>query len=134
MPAVTRRHDAGGTVHVHPHVAGLGQQRLARVDPHPNSESCLFERLLGRCRCRNRVGGSLERDEERVALSVHLDAPARLERRPHQAVMLGEQLGVPVAQLVKQPRRALDVREEKGDGAGRQLLHPVRMLVRSRDF
>lgn len=41
--------------------------------------------------------------------------------------MLGEDPRVGVAELVQQPRRPLDVREEKGDCAGWQLGHTVMM-------
>jgi hypothetical protein len=35
----------------------------------------------------------------------------------------GERLHVVPAELLEQPRRALDVREEKGDGPGGELAH-----------
>jgi hypothetical protein len=37
--------------------------------------------------------------------------------------MLGQNVGIPVPQLVQQPRRAFDVREEEGDRSARQLAH-----------
>jgi hypothetical protein len=41
---------------------------------------------------------------------------------PQDPPVLGERVGIPCrAELVQQPCRALDVGEEEGDGAGRQL-------------
>jgi hypothetical protein len=61
-----------------------------------------------------------ERDEERVALRVHLAAAVRGEGCPQQAAVLGEQVTVGVTRLLQQVRGPLDVREEEGDRAGRQ--------------
>jgi len=51
--------------------------------------------------------------------------------------MLGERLGVGLSpQLAQEPRRALDVREEEGDGAGGKLgahaeiIRPKRTLLK----
>jgi hypothetical protein len=44
--------------------------------------------------------------------------------------MLGQQIGVAVTELVQQPRRALDVGEEKGDSAGRKIAHGPMMKRR----
>jgi hypothetical protein len=46
-----------------------------------------------------------------------------------RASVLAEQVGPAVAVLVQQPRRALDVREEERDGAGRQLSAHVRIMA-----
>ena len=58
-----------------------------------------------------------------VALGVDLDAAVAGEGLPEDAPVLGERVGVGVAELVQQACRALDVGEEEGDGAGRELAH-----------
>jgi hypothetical protein len=58
-----------------------------------------------------------EREEERVALRVDL-GPARLaERLADEPPVVARDLGVAVAQLLQQPRRAFDVGEDEGDRA-----------------
>ena len=71
----------------------------------------------------DRVDGSTERHEERVALRVDLDAVVRGEDRAQRPPMLGEQVGVAGAVLVEQARRTFDVGEQEGDGAGREVAH-----------
>jgi hypothetical protein len=47
-----------------------------------------------------------------------------LERTAQHASVLGERISVLLrAELLEKPGRSLDVREEKGDGAARQLGH-----------
>ena len=64
------------------------------------------QRALDRDRGRERVGGAAEGDEEGVALAVDLLAPMRDEGLPEQ---------------LEQSGRALDVREQEGDGAAQTL-------------
>ena len=67
-------------------------------------------------------GAVRERDEERVALRVDLDAAVPRERVPQHPPVLGQRLRIPLrAELVQQPRRALDVREQEGDRAGGEI-------------
>ena len=47
--------------------------------------------------------------------------PCLRERVPQSPPVLGEQLGVARAVLLEEPRRALDVGEEEGDGAAREV-------------
>jgi hypothetical protein len=58
--------------------------------------------------------------KEGVPLRVHLDTAVDGESLPQCAPVLSERVGIGVAQLVEQPRRALHVGEEEGDGAGRK--------------
>ena len=74
-----------------------------------------LERILRRLRACDGVRGACEGDEEGVALRVDLDAAVSRERLAERAPVLGEHVGVPLAELVQEPRRALDVGEEKGD-------------------
>ncbi len=67
-----------------------------------------------------RAGRAGERVEEGVALRVHLDAAVSAERLPQHAPVFDQGLVVRLGpELVQQLRRALDVREEERDGAGR---------------
>ena len=67
----------------------------------------------GRCR---------EREEEGVSLRVDLDATVVGTRLAYHRAVVGERVRVPLrAELVQQRRRAFDVREDEGDGAGRKL-------------
>ena len=70
--------------------------------------------------CSDRIRCAAERDEEGVALGVHLDAFVRGERLPEQSPMLVERIRVRVPKLVQELRRPFDVREEKGHDAGRK--------------
>jgi hypothetical protein len=67
------------------------------------------ERPLRADRSGHCVARPCERDEEGVTLGVDLAAVVLVERRPQQAPMLGEHLGVAAAQPRQQPCRPLDV-------------------------
>src|SRR5262249_42504106 len=72
-------------------------------------------------------GCSREGHEERISLRVDLDAPVGCERITQDASMLREHPRVPLgAEIVQQRRRTFDVREEEGDGPGRQAVHRPR--------
>ena len=80
------------------------------------------ERALRVDRRRDRVAGPREREEEGVALRVDLRAAARAERLAHETAVVGRDAPVGlVAELLQQPRRALDVGEDEGDGAAGEL-------------
>ncbi len=72
-----------------------------------------------------------EREEERVALRVVLDAAVRGERLAQQAPVRGEGLVVADAEESCEPGRLLDVREEKRDGSLRQLRHVAAVGLRN---
>jgi hypothetical protein len=71
--------DPGGAVHVRADVALAGQQRRPRVEAHPHRDR---ERLLRFASRGERPGRGREGDEERVALSVDLDAAVPGEGLP----------------------------------------------------
>ena len=72
------------------------------------------------------VARAREREEEGVALRVDLDAAVLREALAHQPPVVGEDVGVAVAELLQQARRALDVGEDEGDGAaGKRGMRPV---------
>jgi hypothetical protein len=68
------------------------------------------------------VLGASKRDEEGVALRVDLAPVVGGERLAQDPLVLLERLAVPLAELLQQPSRALDVGEEEGDGADRKLV------------
>jgi hypothetical protein len=123
LPAVADRGDACRAVDVDPDVALLGDQRLAGVETHAHADPARLEPFLAFARGRQPVTRARERDEEGVALRVHLHPAVPFERLAQHPSVLGQRFGVGVAELVQQPRRALDVGEEKCDRAGRQLPH-----------
>ena len=76
-----------------------------------------------RGRRRERARRRREGEEEGVALRIDLDAALGGACLTDHSAVLGERLCVALgAELVQQPRRALDVREEEGDGAGREVV------------
>ena len=118
LASVARRGDACGAMDVDADVPLVRRQRLARVQPGPNANRAVAERLLELAGSRDRVAGPAEGDEERIALRVHLVALVCRERRPQESPMVGQGLRVPLGpQLVQEPRGALDVREQEGDGS-----------------
>ena len=80
LPAVTRSRNACAKVDIETDVAVIGSFRGARVEAHPDSERPSAERGLARGSCGNSVGGSRERVEEGVTLSVNLDPSVAVER------------------------------------------------------
>ena len=119
LPSVCRGGDASSQVDVVPDVAFGGEQRRAGVQADPDANRPGRKRLGHRGGRSDRSRRRGKGEEERVALRVHLDAALGSARLADHAAMLGERLGVRLcAQLVEQLRRALDVREEEGDGAG----------------
>jgi hypothetical protein len=105
---------------VDPDVAFVGQLRLPGVDADANPDRGARERLTGGGCRRDRVGCSREGDEEGVALGIDLDAVVPGERSSQRGAVFGEEIGVPGSVFLEEPRGAFDVREEKGDGSGRQ--------------
>ena len=127
LPAVRGRADPGGTVDVEADVALVGDDGVAGVDADPDADRGL-RRSLDSLGCRDGVVGPTEGDEERVALRVDLDAVVRRRSRADPPV-LGQQVGVVLAVFVEQTCRALDVGEQEGDRAGREIAHrPIMTL------
>ena len=95
------------------------------MQAHPHPHRPARERALRLSGRRHRVGRTRKGDEERVALRVDLDPVVPPPRLPQRAAVLGKHLRIPVAQLLEQPRRPLDVGEEERHRPGRELgLHP----------
>jgi hypothetical protein len=70
------------------------------------------QRELRLRRAPHRVVGVREHNEERVA--AHLTSTMRGNRLPDEPVVLRDELEIPVAQPLEQPRRPGDVREQEG--------------------
>ena len=119
-----RRPDSCREVHVVADVAFLGHERRARVQADAQVDRAgLRVRRLSLCAAADRSWGGREGEEERVSLRVHLDAALGRAGVADDASVLGERLRVLLcAELVQELRRALDVSEEEGDGAGREIV------------
>jgi hypothetical protein len=72
--------------------------------------------------------GAVGNAAKRRRLPVDLDSVVAPDGRQNGRAVLGQDFCVPLAaELVQQPRRALDVREEEGDGAAWQFRHRARI-------
>jgi hypothetical protein len=130
LPAVAGAHDPRRTVHVHPHIALVGERRLAGVHAHANPDAPGRESLLSIPCGRDRVAGAREGHEEGVALRIHLDPAVSREGVAQQATMLCEHFGIALAEVVEQARRALDVRKQQRHGPARKLRHEHMIVPR----
>ena len=114
------RSDPRPTMDVDPDVAFRGVRRGSGVHAHPHTDGAPGKRrhcALRGIGCSGRGG---ERDEERVALCVDLDAARDCERLAEHKAVLGERLSVGIRpERLEQPRRPFDVREQQGDRARR---------------
>jgi hypothetical protein len=90
-------------------------------DPHRHSARPLTggEPTLRRDGRAHRIARAREHDEERVALRTKLIAAVRGDRTAHDPVVLRKYFGLALAEMLKQPRRALDIAKQRGDSAGR---------------
>jgi hypothetical protein len=129
VPAVSGGGDARASMDVDADVVVAGDQRFARVEPHPHARLRAARPVMER-ESGLRVGRSLdgatrvgEGDEEAVALRIHFDAVVAPERLTQQPTVLCENICVVVPELVQQARRALDVGEEEGNCAAREVPH-----------
>jgi hypothetical protein len=114
--------DARCTVHITSHIPLLGQKRRPRVYADPHLDRAGGEHLGDLPGGRNRSRRGREAEEERVPLRIDLDAVVAGAGRSDQATMLGQCFRIPLgAELVEQPRRALNVGEEEGDRSRREI-------------
>ena len=97
---------------------------MAGVDADPHAELRPSEVALQPRRRPYRAGRAREGGEERVALRVHDDSVFRFEGVVDEPSVLREQRGVRLgADAFQELGRALDVGEDEGHGAGRELTH-----------
>jgi len=99
------------------------------VQAHPHLHLLTGRPRLGGKRGLRRRGrrdpgaGASENGEEGIAFAVDLDSAGGPKCLGEQAIVGRQKLRVAVAaDVLQQPRRALDVREQEGDGASRTLL------------
>ena len=124
LAAVCRRTDACGARQVDTDVvAPLGQRRLAGMNADPHTDIAAGQRSLGCGGRGNGVVRASERDEERVALRVDLEAVVLDERLTEHAPVRRQHVAVPVAEAAGELGRPFDVREEEGDGSGGEAGH-----------
>lgn len=110
-PPVCERGDTRAAMDVGADVPLPGRRGRARVQTHPHSDRPTGQRPLSGKSGGGRAGHRRERDEERVALRVDLDAAVRGECRPQRGAVLGEGLRVGLrSERVQEPRGAFDVR------------------------
>ncbi len=123
LTAVARGRDPRTQIHVLPHVSLRSQVRRAGMEAHPDADRAGGQRLLRLARGLNRLRRAREGVEEGIPLRIDLHAAAGREHLSQQAPVLCQRLGVRLrAELVQELGRPLDVGEEKGDGAGGELL------------
>ena len=81
----------------------------------PDTEGHRLEVVVDSC-CRARpVRSSQKDDEERIAVGRHLDAVVFGDRSAHDPAVFVVQPGELVTELVREPRRCLDVGEAEHD-------------------
>ena len=131
LAAVADGCDARASVHVDSDVSLLGYTRLAGVEPHPDADRPIGQAALGVHGRGSRVRRPRERHEERVTLRIDLDTVVGRTGRAHDPAMIVERIAVPVAELVQQPRRPLDVREEERHHSTRELAWHATIISRS---
>ena len=130
LAAVSRRCDTGALVHVLSDVALLREEWGTRVQPHAHLNGAGRKRLGHFPGSRDRTRRGREGDEEGIALRVHFDPMMGVERLPQHAPVLCQRTRVSLcAQLVQELGRALDVREEEGDGLAPRRAMPDTHLV-----
>ena len=122
LAAVARSGDPGGPVQLAPGVTLAGQLQHTGVHAHPHFDGAWRERLLTLSSSSQRLDRIGKGIQKRVPLCVDLDAAVSGEGGAQEPAVLGERVDVAVlAQLLDQPRRALDVGEQQTDVPGRQL-------------
>src|SRR5205085_1149686 len=129
LPAVAGGGDARSSHHVDPEVALVAEARFAGMEPHAHADGraarprMVAQPALRVDRRADRVARAWEREEERVALRVDLGPAVRRERLAHDPPVLPRDLGVVVAELLQQLRRAFDVGEGERDGSAGERAH-----------
>ena len=123
LSAVADGGDTRPLVYVEADVPFVPPARLARAQPHahahrPADKCALAVRSSGDC-----IRRAGECDEKRIALRVDLDALVLGKRRAESPPMFVQRLPVVVAELMQQPRRAFDVREQQRHNTGREIAH-----------
>ena len=131
---MTRGRDPRPEMDVLPHIAFLGQVRLAGVQTHPHPDRSTCERRLRRRRGRHCPTRIRKHDEERIPLRIDLHAAMHPERLTQHTPMLRQRIRIRLfAELVQQLGRPLHVGEKEGDSpGGKRLRHDPMMVERPR--
>ena len=114
---------------VEPEVALFPEGGFAGMQTHSNLDLGFSRPALGaepQLSCEgatHAVTCPRKREEQGVALSVDFGSSGIGRRLTNDTAMLRNELPVTIAELLKQPGRALDVAEEEGDGADRETCH-----------
>ncbi len=131
LPSVCRGGDARRQMDGQPDVVVPAPDGLTRVQAHPHPHRdplrppVRAERPLPRDRRGDGRPGAREHREEGVALGAQVQAAGVPYRRSEQPVVILQDGAVVRAQTLHQPGRALDVGEQEGDGARREVRTPV---------
>src|SRR5262245_53120446 len=113
----------------------LPDDRLARMNSHAHEHlgvlrpGVLGQRSLGEHSSADGGVGTLECEEERVALVVDLAAALLLDGLPQDSMMFRKHFGVALAELLQDSSRARNVGKEERDRPPRQLGHTCLRLV-----
>jgi hypothetical protein len=131
LAAVRRSADTRSLMHGQTAIAPVGDRSLAGVDADPHTDDAVLRPTMLRQHAKRSHGSSHrpargpEGDEEAITLAIDLDPVVLSERVAKQAAVSIEH--VPVrgrAERLHEPSRPLDVGEEEGDGAGREIHRP----------
>ena len=123
LASVTRRHQACTTVEVDTDVTLVGSTRLTGVDPHPHVHPRGCKRAL-RLDCGlHRRPSRRERDQKRVPLRIDLHTAVCGGSLADQVPVIRQRLLLLAPELLQEPSRALNIREQKRDGACRKFSH-----------
>jgi hypothetical protein len=126
---MTGSRNSRGPVNIDADIPLLGEQWLAGVQTHADTEPTRAESLLRVSRSPKRVLRPPKGDEKRIALRVHLNPTVPHERVSQYAPVLLEKISIRIAQLVQQPCRPLHVGEEERD-CPRGKIAPHRVMMR----
>ncbi len=122
LAGMARRGYAGGAMDVPTDVALVSEKRCPRVQTHTYLNGAGGKRPSQLCRRGECARRGREGEEKGIALRVDFDAVVASASISYQAAMLGECFRIALgAEFLEQPRRALDVGEEKGDRSGGEI-------------
>ena len=129
LAAVTRGADPGGAVDVEPDVAALDAESARRCGCRCARARRRRGRAGSRAPPRPRRSASANAAENSSPWQSTSSPPAAARRGAHLRRCSSRAAGIRVAELLHEPRRALDVREQEGD-AHRPSVRPCRPIAR----
>ena len=115
--------DARRPVHGDSDVATVDQKRRASVHSDPHLNRAAAKSLMRLFRSGERAGRRRERNAERISLRVNLHPAVPLECVSQSSTVFKKRLRIAIrADLMEETGRPFDVREQEGDGAGREVI------------